>query len=83
MYSILISKNPTTKTYTYYEKKDETVFGCETLEDLGKKIKELLKSYTLDQIIPIKNCEFEDGISIIVKETGTAPDSSSSDTSTP
>lgn len=71
MYSILLLKNATTQTYSYYENRDGAVYGAETLEDLGKKIKELLNNYTLTQIVPVKNCEFIDGVSVTVRETGT------------
>ena len=37
-----------------------TIYNAESLEDLEKKIKELLNNYTLTQVVPVKNCEFND-----------------------
>lgn len=56
MYSILIKNNIASDKYSYYLKSDGAIYTTDSLEVLGTKVAELLKSFTLDQIVPIKNC---------------------------
>lgn len=61
MYSILIKTQAADK-YSYFLNSDSTVYTTDSLEALGNKIAELLKTYTLNQIVPIKNCVITNNI---------------------
>lgn len=56
MYSILLKTNSTSDKFSYYLKSDGQIYTTDSLDSLGEKIVELLKTYTLEQIVPIKNC---------------------------
>lgn len=56
MYSILIKTGIASDKFSYYLKSDGAIYTTDSLEVLGTKIAELLNTYTLGQIIPIKNC---------------------------
>ena len=56
MYSILLKTNLASDKFSYYLKNDGQIYTTDSLDALGEKIVELLKTYTLGQIIPIKNC---------------------------
>ena len=56
MYSIIIKINSASDKYSYYLNNDGTIYVTDSLETLGKKVTELLGTYTLPQIVPIKNC---------------------------
>lgn len=55
MYSILI-KTTSGDKYSFYLNNDGVVYTTDSLEDLGDKVGELLNTYTLERILPIKNC---------------------------
>lgn len=63
MYSILI-KSVASDKYSYYLKSDGAVYTTDDLESLGTKVVELLNTYTLGQIVPIKNCVITNNIVI-------------------
>lgn len=56
MYSILLKTNLASDKFSYYLKSDGQIYTTDSLDSLGEKIVELLKTYTLGQIIPVKNC---------------------------
>lgn len=64
MYSILIKTSNAANKFSYYLNSDETVFVANTLEVLQDKIIELLGTYTLKQIIPVKNCKINQNITV-------------------
>ena len=64
MYSILIKAGIAGDKYSYYLKSDGEVYTTDSLVTLGEKVAELLKTYTLGQIVPIKNCVVESNITI-------------------
>ena len=55
MYSILIKATSGDK-YSFYLNNDGEIYTTNSLEDLGDKVGELLNTYTLERILPIKNC---------------------------
>ena len=63
MYSILI-KVPSGDKYSFYLNNDGEIYTTNDLTDLGEKVGELLNSYTLDRIVPIKNCVVTRNITI-------------------
>ena len=64
MYSILIKSGIASDKYSYYLKSDGEVYTTDNLTVLGAKVAELLNTYTLGQIVPIKNCIIENNITI-------------------
>jgi len=64
MYSILIQTTPNSGKYSYYLNADGTIYIAEDLTALGIKVGELLNTYILGQIIPIKNCIIQKNIEI-------------------
>jgi len=64
LYSILIKANTTSDKYSYLLKSDGAVYTTDSLELLGAKIAELLNTYTLGQIVPIKNCVVTSNITV-------------------
>jgi hypothetical protein len=64
MYSILLKTNATSDKFSYYLKNDGQVYTTDSLTALGEKVAELLKTYTLGQIVPIKNCIIQKNIEI-------------------
>ena len=67
MYSILI-KTTSGDKFSYYLNSDGEVYVANTLEELGAKIGDLLNSYTLERVVPIKNCIVTKNI--VVEEAG-------------
>ena len=63
MYSILI-KTTSGDKYSFYRNNDGVVYTTDSLEDLGDKVGELLNTYTLERILPIKNCVVTRNITI-------------------
>lgn len=63
MYSILI-KTTSGDKYSFYLNNDGVVYTTDSLEDLGDKVGELLNTYTLERILPIKNCVVTRNITI-------------------
>ena len=55
MYSIFI-KTTSSDKYSYYLNSDGEIYTTDSLEALGEKIGELLDTYTLERIVPVKNC---------------------------
>lgn len=55
MYSIFIKSNSGDR-FTYYLNSDGEIYTTDDLTILGEKIGDLLKTYTLDKIVPVKNC---------------------------
>jgi hypothetical protein len=64
MYSILIRTNAASDKYSYLLKSDGAVYSTDSLELLSAKIAELLNTYTLSQIVPIKNCVVASNITV-------------------
>jgi hypothetical protein len=64
MYSILIQTSPNSGKYSYYLNSDATVYTTDDLTALGTKVGELLETYVMSQIVPIKNCIIEKNITI-------------------
>ena len=64
MYSILIKTGIATDKYSYYLKSDGAIYTTDDLTVLGEKVAELLNTYTLGQIVPIKNCTITNNITI-------------------
>lgn len=64
MYSILLKSNINSDKYSYLLKSDGEVYTTDDLETLGSKVAELLNTYTMQQIIPIKNCIINNNIII-------------------
>lgn len=64
MYSILIKTSSTSDKYSYYLKSDGGIYTTDDLTVLGTKVAELLNTYTLGQIVPIKNCTITNNITI-------------------
>ena len=64
MYSILIKSGIASDKYSYYLKSDGAIYTTDDLGVLGQKVAELLNTYTLGQIVPIKNCVIENNITI-------------------
>ena len=64
MYSILLKINPAVDKLVYYLNADGTIYTVDDLEALGTKVAELLNKYTLGQIVPIKNCNVANNITI-------------------
>jgi len=62
MYSILIKTGIASDKLSYYLKSDGAIYTTDDLTVLGEKIAELLKTYTLGQIVPIKNCVIANNI---------------------
>lgn len=63
MYSILL-KVASGDKYSYYLNTNGEVYTTNSLETLGSKVAELLNTYTLDRIVPIKNCNVKNNITI-------------------
>jgi len=63
MYSIMIKAQAADK-YSFYLNSDSTIYTTDSLETLGNKVAELLNTYTLNQILPIKNCVITNNIVI-------------------
>jgi hypothetical protein len=64
MYSILIQTSPNSGKYSYYLNSDATVYTTDDLAALGTKVGELLETYIMSQIVPVKNCIIEKNITI-------------------
>ena len=64
MYSILIRNGVASDKYSYYLKNDGAIYTTDDLTILGEKVAELLNTYTLGQIVPIKNCVITNNITI-------------------
>ena len=64
MYSILIKSGIASDKFSYYLKSDGEVYTTDSLVTLGEKVAELLNSFTLGQIVPIKNCVITNNITI-------------------
>jgi len=64
MYSILIKTSNATNKFSYYLNSDESIFVANTVEVLQNKVIELLKTYNLSQIIPVRNCKIHQNITI-------------------
>lgn len=67
MYSIFIKSNSGDR-FTYYLNSDGEIYTTDDLTVLGEKIGDLLKTYTLDKIVPVKNCIITKNI--VVEEAG-------------
>lgn len=65
MYSILIKTASASDKYSYYLKSDGAIYTTDSLEALGAKVTELLNTYTLGQIVPIKNCVVTNNIKVV------------------
>ena len=63
MYSILIKNNGGDK-FSYYLNNDGTIYTTNSLTLLGDKVAELLNTYPLEKITPIKNCVITNNIVI-------------------
>ena len=55
MYSILLKATSSDK-YSYYLNSDGEIYTTNDLTALGEKVGELLNTYTLERIVPVKNC---------------------------
>ena len=64
MYSILIKAGTASDKYSYYLNADGAIYTTDDLEVLGAKVAELLNTYTMGQIVPIKNCIITNNITI-------------------
>lgn len=64
MYSILIKTSNATNKFSYYLNSDESIFVANTVEVLQNKVIELLGTYNLSQIIPVRNCKINQNITI-------------------
>ena len=70
MYSILIKTGNASNKYSYYLKSDGAIYTTDDLTSLGEKVAELLNTYTLGQIVPIKNCIIESNITVTEVQAG-------------
>ena len=64
MYSILIKGNSGDKL-SYYLNTDGTIYTAGSLTLLQDKVAELLNTYPLEKIVPIKNCIVTNNVVII------------------
>lgn len=64
MYSLLIKTGSTSDKYSYYLKSDGEIFTTDDLEVMGAKVVELLHTYTLGQLVVVKNCKITNNIKI-------------------